>query len=53
MLNFIGLNFDVDTQYFIDNFDKNYCMSQYEKYLEMRKNYQIAPTPTLVIPPIN
>lgn len=35
-LDFYGLNFDIDKQQFIKNYDKEYCNKQYNKYLKLR-----------------
>lgn len=50
-LDFYGLNYDIDNQQFITNYDKEYCNSQYQKYLNLRKNKQISLYVNLTCPP--
>lgn len=48
---FIGNNYDITTRKFINNYDKEFCKNQYEKYQKMRKTKEIYITPSLTCPP--
>lgn len=48
---FYGSNFNNDTLAFIENYDKEYCESQYNLYKQMRKENKVPITPMLTIPP--
>lgn len=48
---FYGSNFNNDTLTFIENYDKEYCESQYNLYKQMRKENKVPIIPALTIPP--
>lgn len=48
---FYGSNFNNNTLTFIENYDKEYCESQYNLYKQMRKENKVPIIPALTIPP--
>ena len=48
---FYGSNFNNNTLTFIENYNKEYCESQYNLYKQMRKENKVPITPMLTIPP--
>ena len=47
---YYGDDFDLTTRKFKENYDKEFCTSQYEQYLLDRKNNKIYPVPSLIKP---